>query len=102
MKNCLQYKIDTISPFQEPNRRIIAQKRRRKKTNVLRNGVSLIFSVIFICALQYIETNHTDLRFYVASYTKLFDFMNKLELSYFDHWIKKLTIDSLLRKFLHF
>ena len=52
--------------------------------------------------VQWSETNHTDLCFVDASYTKCLDLMNKLEHSDFDHCIKKLTVDSTLSKFLHF
>ena len=51
--------------------------------------------------VQWAETNHTDLWFFDASFTKCLDLMNKFEHSDFDNCIKKLTVDSPLSKFLH-
>ena len=48
--------------------------------------------------VQWTETNHTELWFFDASYSKCLDAMNKLEHSDFDLCIKKLTVDSLLSK----
>ena len=52
--------------------------------------------------VQWTETNHTDLLFFDAPFTKCLDFMNKLEHSDFDHCINKLIVDSPLSNFLHF